>query len=185
ESLSLVHAAQTSEKSAVPNVCMLDIVEALKQDYDYIVIGCHAGNEQGLQNAIAGADHAIIVTTPEHSSVRHDDRIIGWIEQDEIERSRIVSKRIRNHMMEEGEMLSIDDILQVLSIDLLGIVIDSDRVIKASNSGEPIAMSTDNKASIAYRNIARRILGETVPLQSLEETKGLFQKVKSFFSKRS
>lgn len=185
ESLSLLPAAQTSDKSAVTKEGMLDIIQELKQDYDYIIIDCPAGIEQGFQNAIAGADHAIIVTTPEKSSVRDADRIIGLIEQQEIERPRIVVNRIRNHMMEEGDMLSIDDILQVLSIDLLGIVIDSDRVIKASNSGEPIAMSTDNKASIAYRNIARRILGETVPLQSLEETKGLFQKVKGFFSKRS
>lgn len=185
ESLSLLPAAQTSDKSAVTKEGMLDIIQELKQDYDYIIIDCPAGIEQGFQNAIAGADHAIIVTTPEKSSVRDADRIIGLIEQQEIERPRIVVNRIRNHMMEEGDMLSIDDILQVLSIDLLGIVIDSDRVIKASNSGEPIAMSADNKASIAYRNIARRILGETVPLQSLEETKGLFQKVKGFFSKRS
>src|SRR5699024_12682424 len=99
----------------------------------------------GFQNAIAGADHAIIVTTPEKSSVRDADRIIGLIEQQEIERPRIVIKRIRNHMMEEGDMRSIDDILQGLSIDLLGIVIDSGRDIKASNSGEPIALSTNNK----------------------------------------
>src|SRR5699024_12763153 len=113
----------------------------------------------------------MILTASWKISVRDGDRIIGLIEQQKIERQRIVINRIRNHMMEEGDMLSIDDILQVLSIDLLGIVIHSDRVIKASNRGEPIAMSTDNKASIAYRNIARRILGETVPLQSLEETK--------------
>src|SRR5699024_11875002 len=99
-------------------------------------IDCPAGIEQGFQNAIAGADHAIIVTTPEKSSVRDADRIIGLIEQQEIERPRIVINRIRNHMMEEGDMLSIDEILQVLSIDLLGIVIDSDHVIKASNRSD-------------------------------------------------
>src|SRR5699024_5568195 len=127
----------------------------------------------------------LIVTTPEKSSGRDAERIIGLSGQRGIERPRIVINRIRNHMMEGGHMLSMADILEVLCIDLLGIVIASERVIRASCRGEPFAMSTDNKATISYRNIARRILGETVPLQSLEETKGLFQKVKSFFSKRS
>src|SRR5699024_11409382 len=92
--LSLLAATQTSYKSAVTKECMLDIVQELKQDYDYIVIDCPAGIEQGFQNAIAGADHAIIVTTPEKSSVRDADRIIGLIEQQEIERPRIVINRI-------------------------------------------------------------------------------------------
>src|SRR5699024_1829385 len=116
-------AAQTSDKSAVTKEGMLEIVQELKQDYDYVVSDCPAVIEQGFQNAIAVADHAIIVTTPEKSSVRDADRLIVLIEQQEIERQRIVINRIRNHMMEEGDMLSIDDILQVLSIDLLGIVL--------------------------------------------------------------
>src|SRR5690606_18552071 len=144
--------------------------------YDYIIIDCPAGIEQGFQNAIAGADKAIIVTTPEKSSVRDADRIIGLIEQEEMERPRLIINRIRNQMMERGDMLHIDEIVQILSIELLGIVIDSEDVIKASNQGEPIALTPNNKASIAYRNIARRILGENVPLQSLEEEKGMFQK---------
>src|SRR5699024_11537469 len=104
-----------SDKAAVMKECMLDIDQELEQDYDYIVIDCAAGIEQGFQNAIDGADHEIIVTTPEKSNVRDADRIIGLIEQQEIERPRIVINRIRKHMMEEGDMLSIDDILQVLS----------------------------------------------------------------------
>src|SRR5699024_9223768 len=104
---------------------MLDIVQELKQDYDYIVIDCPAGIEQGFQNAIAGADHAIIVTTPEKSSVRDADRIIGLIEQQEIERPRIVINRIRNHMMEEMYIVSIDILLEILSINILVMVIDS------------------------------------------------------------
>src|SRR5699024_6658882 len=117
---------------------------------------------------------AIVVTTPEKSSVRDADRIIGLIEQEAIERPRLIINRIRNHMMKDGDMLHIDEITQVLSIDLLGIVIDSDDIIKAANSGEPVSYRPNTKASIAYRNIARRILGETVPLQSLEEDKGMF-----------
>lgn len=185
ESLSLLPAAQTSDKSSVTKDGMINIIQELKRDYDYIIIDCPAGIEQGFQNAIAGADKAIVVTTPEKSSVRDADRIIGLIEQSEMERPRLIVNRIRNHMMKDGNMLHIDDIVQILSIDLLGIVIDSDDVIKASNNGEPVAFHPNNKASIAYRNIARRILGETVPLQSLEDNKGMFHKVKNFFGIRS
>lgn len=183
--LSLLPAAQTSDKSAVTEEGMIKIIAELKQDYDYIIIDCPAGIEQGFQNAIAGADKAIVVTTPEKSSVRDADRIIGLIEQRDMERPQLIINRIRNHMMEDGDMIDIDDIVQILSIDLLGIVVDSDDVIKSSNEGEPIAISGKGKASLAYRNIARRILGEPVPLQSLEESKGMFQKLKSFFSMKS
>lgn len=184
-SLSLLPAAQTSDKSAVTREGMIEIISELKHDYDYILIDCPAGIEQGFQNAIAGADEAIVVTTPEKSSVRDADRIIGLIEQVEMERPRLIVNRIRNHMMKDGDMLDIDDIVQILSIDLLGIVIDSDDVIKASNNGEPVALHPNNKASIAYRNIARRILGETVPLQSLDDSTGMFQRMKKFFGIRS
>lgn len=185
ESLALLPAAQTSDKSAVTKEGMLQIVQELKQEYDYVLIDCPAGIEQGFQNAIAGADEAIVVTTPEKSSVRDADRIIGLIEQKEISRPRLIINRIRQHMMNDGEALDIEDVVQLLSIDLLGIVLDSDDVIKASNSGEPVALTPDNKASIAYRNIARRILGESVPLQSFEQQEGFFSKVKRLFSKRS
>ncbi|MGP4108426.1 septum site-determining protein MinD [Virgibacillus sp. L01] len=183
--LTLLPAAQTSDKTAVTTEGMQKIIEELKQEYDYIIIDCPAGIEQGFQNAVAGADKAIVVTTPEKSSVRDADRIVGLLEQEDIESPKLVINRIRNHMMKSGDMLDIDDIIQILSIDLIGIVIDDDEVIKASNHGEPVALQSNSKASIAYRNIARRILGETVPLQSLEDEKGMFQKVKSFFGMRS
>lgn len=185
DDLSLLPAAQTSDKSAVTGEGMRKIIKELKQDYDYIIIDCPAGIEQGFQNAVSGADKAIVVTTPEKSSVRDGDRIIGLLEQEEIAPPSLIVNRIRNHMMKNGDMLEVDDILQILSIDLIGIVIDDDEVIKASNHGEPIAFHPNTKASIAYRNIARRILGETVPLQSLEENKSFLQKVKSFFGKRA
>jgi len=183
DSLSLLPAAQTSDKSAVTKDGMLEIVETLKQDYEYIIIDCPAGIEQGFQNAIVGADKAIVVTTPEKSSVRDADRIIGLLEQTEMEKPRLVVNRIRQHMMNDGNMLPVDDIVNVLAIDLLGIVLDSDDVIKASNDGEPVAFYANTKASIAYRNIARRILGETIPLQSFDERKGFFNKIKSAFKR--
>ncbi|MFS0751311.1 septum site-determining protein MinD [Oceanobacillus sp. 1P07AA] len=180
--LTLLPAAQTSDKTAVTIHGMKEIIAELKQEYDYIIIDCPAGIEQGFQNAIAGADRAIVVTTPEKSSVRDADRIVGLLEKEDMKDTpRLVINRIRNHMMKNGDMLDIDDIVNLLSIDLIGIVVDDDEVIKASNNGEPIALHPNSKASIAYRNIARRILGETVPLQALDDEKGIFQRVKEFF----
>lgn len=179
--LFLLPAAQTSDKSAVTPEGMKEIVKELKQDYDYILIDCPAGIEQGYKNAVAGADKAIVITTPEKSSVRDADRVIGLLEKEDIEPPRLVVNRIRNHMIKSGDMLDVDDIVQTLSIDLLGIVSDDDEVIKASNHGEPVAFQPNTRASIAYRNIARRILGESVPLLSLEEDKGMLSKMKKFF----
>ncbi|WP_453994691.1 septum site-determining protein MinD [Bacillus nitroreducens] len=183
--LYLLPAAQTSDKTAVEPSQMKKLVEELKQDFDYIVIDCPAGIEQGFQNAIAGADQAIVVTTPEVSAVRDADRIIGLLEKEDVAPPRLIVNRIRNHMMKTGEMLDIDEIVTHLSIDLIGIVADDDEVIKASNNGEPIALNSSSKTAISYRNIARRILGESIPLQSLEsDQKGMFSKIKKFFGVR-
>lgn len=183
--LYLLPAAQTSDKSAVTPEQMKKLVAELKQDYDYIIIDCPAGIEQGYKNAVAGADKSIVVTTPEISAVRDADRIIGLIEKEEtVESPKLVVNRIRTHMMKNGDMLDVDEIVSILAIDLLGIVADDDSVIKASNNGEPIALDPSSKASIAYRNIARRILGESVPLQSLEDKSGMFSKVKKFLGMR-
>ncbi|MYL62903.1 septum site-determining protein MinD [Bacillus hwajinpoensis] len=186
EALYMLPAAQTKDKSAVQPAQMKKIIDELKQDYDYVLIDCPAGIEQGFKNAIAGADKSVVVTTPETSAVRDADRIIGLLEKEEnIEAPKLVVNRIRNHMMESGEMLDVDEIVSILAIDLLGIVGDDDTVITASNKGEPIALDPSSKASIAYRNIARRILGESVPLLSLQEERGVFSKVKKFFGMRS
>jgi len=180
--LFLLPAAQTSDKTAITPKQIKKIVDELKQEYDYIIIDCPAGIEQGFKNAVAGADKAIVVTTPEISAIRDADRIIGLLEKEDIEPPKLVINRIRNHMVKKGEMLDIDEITTHLSIDLLGIVADDDAVIKASNEGEPVALNPNSRASIAYRNIARRILGESVPLQNLEPTsKGVFSKIKKLF----
>ncbi|MEN1970479.1 septum site-determining protein MinD [Lentibacillus sp. N15] len=185
EYLSLLPASQTSDKAAGTTEYMKKIIAELKQEFDYIIIDCPAGIEQGFQNAVAGADRAIVVTTPEKASVRDADRIIGLLEKEDMESPQLVVNRIRNHMVKNGDMLDIDEIIQILSIDLIGIVIDDDEVIKASHKGEPVAFHPNSKASISYRNIARRILGEAVPLQSFEEKKGVLQQVKKFFRIRS
>ncbi|MFC7371247.1 septum site-determining protein MinD [Fictibacillus iocasae] len=179
ECLFLLPAAQTKDKSSVQPHQMKKIIQELKQDYDYVIIDCPAGIEQGFKNAVAGADKSIVVTNPEKSSVRDADRIIGLLEQEDMEPPKLIVNRLRNHLAKSGDMLDIDEIVAVLSIELLGVVIDDESVIKAANKGEPVALTPDSKASIAYRNIARRILGESVPLLSLDEEKGFFTKIKT------
>ena len=181
--LYLLPAAQTKDKMAVMPEQIKEIIDELKQDYEYIIIDCPAGIEQGFRNAIAGADKAIVVTTPEIPAVRDADRIIGLLEQEKME-AKLIINRIRSQMMRDGEILDVDEIMNILAIDILGIVLDDEEVIKQSNKGEPVALIPTSKASIAYRNIARRLLGETVPLMALEEEKGFFAKIKQFFSIR-
>lgn len=184
EGLFLLPAAQTTDKNSVTPDQMKKLVEELKRDYDYILIDCPAGIEQGYKNAVAGADRAIVVTTPEISAIRDADRIIGMLEQEEIEPPKLIINRIKSNLMNDAEALDVNEITTHLSIDLLGIVMDDERVITSSNKGEPIVMDPANAASLGYRNIARRILGESVPLMSISQTKsGFFGKLKSLFAK--
>lgn len=184
EKLFLLPAAQTTDKNAVTPEQMKSLVDELKREYDYVLIDCPAGIEQGYKNAVAGADRAIVVTTPEISAVRDADRIIGLLEQETIEPPKLIINRIRKELMKSGDALDINEITTHLSIDLLGIVTDDEDVISSSNKGEPIVMDPNNKASLGYRNIARRILGESVPLMTLEDnSKGVFKKLISIFSK--
>ncbi|NCU16926.1 septum site-determining protein MinD [Pallidibacillus pasinlerensis] len=186
DKLYLLPAAQTSDKNAINPDQMRTIIEGLKKEFDYVIIDCPAGIEQGFQNAVAGADQAIVITTPEVSAVRDADRIIGLLEKEPMTPPRLVINRIRSNMVKDGDMLDVDEITNILAIELIGIVADDEEVIKASNHGEPIVMNPNNKASLAYRNIARRILGDSVPLQHLEEeNSGIFSKIKKFFGVRS
>jgi septum site-determining protein MinD len=180
EELYLLPAAQTKDKNAVSPESVRTIILELKNDFEYVIIDCPAGIEQGFKNAVAGADKAIVVTTPENAAVRDADRIIGLLENEKIHSPKLIINRIRPNMMKKGEMLDIDEICQVLAIDLLGIVPDDEYVIKAANSGEPTVMNPTSRAAIAYRNIARRVLGDTVPLMQLEEKAGFFKKMKKF-----
>lgn len=185
DELYLLPAAQTRDKNDVNPEQVAKIIQELKQDFDYIIIDCPAGIEQGFQNAISGADRAIVVTTPENSAVRDADRVIGLLEAKKVGQPKLVINRIRPHMMKSGEMLDVDEIANVLAIDLLGIVPDDEYVIRAANTGEPTVMNPDTKAAIAYRNIARRILGDSVPLMKLDEKSGMFSKMKKLFGLKS
>lgn len=184
DGLYLLPAAQTTDKNAVTPEQMKALITELKRDYDYVIIDCPAGIEQGYKNAIAGADRAIVVTTPEISAVRDADRIIGLLEQEDIEPPKLIINRIKRRLMTEGDALDVNDITTHLSIDLLGIVLDDENVIVSSNKGEPVVMDPSNPAAMGYRNMARRILGESVPLMSLDTGKpGFFEKIKLIFAK--
>jgi septum site-determining protein MinD len=181
DELYMLPAAQTKDKNDISPDAVRQIILDLKRDFEFVIIDCPAGIEQGFKNAIAGADKAIVVTTPENAAVRDADRIIGLLEkQENIESPKLVINRIRANMVKKGEMLDIDEICSVLAIDLLGIVPDDEHVIKAANSGEPTVMNPNSRAAIAYRNIARRILGDSVPLMPMEEKAGVLNKMKKF-----
>lgn len=183
--LYLLPAAQTTDKNAINPEQMKELVTELKKDYDFVIIDCPAGIEQGYKNAVAGADRAIVVTTPEISAVRDADRIIGLLELEEnIDPPKLIINRIRQHLMKAGEALDVNEITTHLSIDLLGIVADDESVISSSNRGEPIVMDPTNRAALGYRNIARRLLGESVPLMTMDKpSQGVFSKIKAIFTK--
>lgn len=174
DQLYLLPAAQNAEKEAINEEQMIELVTQLKEEFDYVIIDCPAGIEQGFKNSTAAADEAILITTPEISAIRDADRIIGLIEKMDVEGPRLVINRIRKKMMQEGEVMDIDEITRHLSVDLLGIIFEDDQVVRSSNKGNPVVLDPDNVASQGYRNVARRILGETVPLMTLKEEKVSF-----------
>ena len=178
--LYLLPAAQTRDKTAVQPEQMVEVCEDLRSSFDFILIDSPAGIEQGFRNAIAPADEAVIITTPEVSAVRDADRIIGLIEAAEKEPMRLVLNRLRPEMVKREDMLSIEDVLDVLAITLLVVVPEDEEIIVATNRGRPLAMDGRSRAGQAFNNIARRILGEDVPLMSLEKDT-LFDRVKRFF----
>lgn len=182
ETLYLLPAAQTRDKDAVTEEQMVELTQALKEDFDYILIDCPAGIEQGFKNAIAGADRAIVITTPEVSAVRDADRIIGLLEAAEINNPLLVLNRLRVDMVRRGEMMTIEDVQEILAIDVLGVVPDDENIVISTNKGEPTVADEKSRAGQAYRNITKRILGEEVPLMDLETEKGLLNSIKTFFN---
>jgi septum site-determining protein MinD len=184
EHLSMLPASQTKDKTALDVDSARTIVESLKATHDYVIIDCPAGIEHGFKVAVAGADQAIVVTTPETPAVRDADRVIGLLEKENIRSPKLIVNRIRPKMVKQGEMLDIDEIVQVLAIDLLGIVPDDEAIISNQNKGEPTVMRPDTKAAIAYRNIARRILGDSVPLMQLDEQTGLWGRLRKMMGSK-
>lgn len=162
--LFLLPAAQTRDKDAINEDEMIRLTQRLKEEFDYIIVDCPAGIEQGFKNAIAGADRAIVVTNAEISSIRDADRIIGLLESSNIRNPELIINRIRPEMVKRGEMMDVEDILDLLSIDLIGVVPEDENIITQTNKGEPAVANKKAASGKAYIEIARRILGENVEI---------------------
>lgn len=180
--LCLLAAAQTRDKSAVSEEQLKEICEELKEEYDFVLLDCPAGIEQGFQNAVAGATEAIVVTTPEVSAIRDADRIIGLLQaREEINSLKLVINRVRPQMVQSNDMLSVEDVIDHLHCDLVGVVPDDTYIITSTNKGVPAVNEEKSLAGRAYLNIAKRIQGEDIPFIDLNEPKTLLDKIKKFF----
>jgi septum site-determining protein MinD len=178
--LYLIPAAQTRDKSAVSPSDMVKMCDDLRGEADYIIIDSPAGIERGFRNAIAGADEILIITNPEVAAARDADRIIGLIEAEEKGPARLILNRINPSMVERGDMMAAEDILEILAIELIGLVPEDEHVLVSSNRGVPIVLENKNKAGIAFKNIARRLMGENVPFMSIDVDSGLLDRISRF-----
>jgi septum site-determining protein MinD len=182
--LSLIPAAQTRDKDAVSPEQMQELCQKLTKDFDFVVIDSPAGIEQGFRNAIAGADEVLVVTTPEVSAVRDADRIIGLVEAAELPPPRLILNRLNPTLVQRGEMMTTEDVQDILAIDLVGIVPEDSTIVMASNRGEPAALSETSKAGRAYREIGQRLLGEEIPIVIPVASEGFFSRMMSAFRPR-
>ena len=180
--LSLLPSAQTRDKTSVNPGQMVKLTDDLKEDFDYILLDCPAGIEQGFQNAIAGADRALVVTTPEVSAIRDADRIIGLLSTAGIQEADLIVNRIRIDMVRRGDMMSVEDVADILAVNIIGAVPDDEDIVISANQGEPLA-DTMSMAGQAYRNICRRIAGESIPLMDLDSRRGIFVRISDFLKR--
>ena len=180
--LCLLPSAQTRDKDAVTPQQMIELIEELKKEFDYILLDCPAGIEQVFKNAIAGADRALVVTTPEVSAIRDADRIVGLLEANEMKKIDLVINRIRMDMVKRGDMLKVEDVCDILSINLIGVVPDDEQIVVSTNQGEPL-VGTDCLSGQAYYNICKRVAGEEVPFMDLDARKGVLSWFKGMLRK--
>lgn len=180
--LYLLPSAQTKDKTAVSPEQMRKLVADLKAEFDYILLDCPAGIEQGFQNAIAGADRAIIVTTPEVSAIRDADRIIGLLETNGIRKNDLIINRLRIEMVQRGDMMSVEDVTEILAVNLLGVIPDDEQVVIATNQGDTL-IGTDCLSGQAYDRICQRLLGEEIPIYDFSHSGGFFTRFKHFLKK--
>ncbi len=186
--LHFLPASQTKDKTVLDKDKVEKLINDLKKEFDYILIDSPAGIESGFEHSIYLADRALIVTTPEISSVRDADRVIGIIDAkskkaqmgEEVQK-HIIINRLKPELVEKGEMLSVEDVLHILALPLIGIVPDDEDIVKSTNLGEPIALKEDSLVGEAFRRIARRILGEKVEFLDLKAKKSFFEKLKGLF----
>ncbi len=186
ENLYLLPAAQTRTKDAVSKEQMMDLCESLRGEFDFVFIDSPAGIESGFQNAAVGADEALVVATPEVSSVRDADRIIGLLESFGKRSINLIVNRVRPAMVRSGKMLGVSDVMEILAIDLIGIVPEDDSVVVSTNKGEPLAMANLTPAAKAFEKIAGRILGKDIPLQDIDDLdeRGFLVSLKKIFGRR-
>ena len=174
EGLFLLPASQTKDKTAVDEDQMQRLTHALAREFDVVLIDCPAGIEHGFRNAIAGAQEAVIVTTPEVSAIRDADRILGMLGG---RRARLIINRVRPEMVRTGDMLSVEDVAEILNREILGIVPDDEEIIDTTNRGEPVVLDGGRRLARIYTAIARRLLGDNVPLPSIEDD-GLLRRLR-------
>jgi septum site-determining protein MinD len=179
--LQMIPAAQTREKTAVNPDQMVKLANELRREFDFILIDSPAGIEHGFKNALAPADRVLIVTTPEVSAVRDADRIIGLVEAAEKQAPQLIINRLRPSMVKRGDMLDTPDVLEVLSIDLLGIVPEDESIITSTNRGQPVALEERTPAGQAYGRIAQRLLGQAVPFAVFQESSNLLERMSRWF----
>ena len=184
--LYLIPAAQTRDKMAVSPSDMVLVCDQLRQEVDYIIIDSPAGIERGFRNAVAPADHVLIVTNPEISAVRDADRIIGLIEAEDKGPGRLVVNRLQPNMVARGDMLSVEDILDILAIELIGVVPEDDSILVSTNRGLPVAMTGVNGSSAgqAFRNVAKRLDGQEVPFLDFTPKTGILDRLRSWVESR-
>jgi septum site-determining protein MinD len=181
--LYLLPAAQTREKDAVTREQIKEIINILKSLFDFVLIDSPAGIEQGFKNAIAGADSSIVITTPEVAAVRDADRVIGLLEANGFRDPLLIINRVRPEMIKRGDMLSVEDVLEILSIKLLGIVPEDEGIIISVNKGEPIIFNgNQSKAGTAFTLIVKSLLGEKVDWNSLFAESSLMERLRKFFN---
>ncbi len=184
QNLFLLPTAQTKDKDDISPQQMLKLVNELKKDFDYILIDSPAGIEQGFENAVIGADRAIVVVNPEITSVRDADRVIGKLDAKGLEDHGVIVNRLNYEMTKRGDMLDVPDIIETLSVKLLGVVPDDRSITVSTNKGEPIVLDDKAQSGQAFKNIARRLNGEEVPLLKLgSESTGLFSAIRRLFKK--
>ncbi len=168
--LYLIAAAQTRDKTAVSPSDMVRLCDELRPDMDWVIIDSPAGIERGFKNSIAAADRVIVMTNPEISAVRDADRVIGLLDAEEKGPAALVINRLNPSMVRRGDMLSVEDVLDLLAVDLIGIVPEDENVIVASNKGQPLSMDAKSRAGQAFQNIASRLMGGQVPFLDLESS---------------
>ncbi|MBN1037579.1 septum site-determining protein MinD [Clostridium cagae] len=185
QNMCLLPTAQTKDKDDISPQEMLRIVNELKEEFDYVIIDSPAGIEQGFENAVIGADSAVIVVNPEITSVRDADRVIGKLDAKGLEDHKLIINRLNYEMTKNGDMLDISDIIETLSVELLGVVPDDKNITVSTNKGEPIVLENESYSGQAFRNIAKRITGEKVDIMNLQqESTGFFTSLKRLFKRK-